>query len=186
MSCSFPCPSDDFYSEISSVLNSGRIAQRVSRAWKSRIHGRCKTYAFLDLTTRDGVPKSSLRAYIARSKGNVRKVVLSGSSTDSTLLILTRRCRQLSILRINRSQIALGVLVKEAFTLPNLTVLATDFRFYSDSFIAILERCVSLRTFECRRIICSEPINVLNSNLRRLKVWDDDTYAFPSLGLEVS
>lgn len=136
----------------------GRITQRVSSTWRGRIRDRRRTYACLDLTTWRGVPKSSLRACMARSGGNVRKAVFSRFSNDSDLSILTGQRHKLPILEIRQSDIALNLSVKGACALSNLTVLVTDFRLYTDSFHAILKGRASLRTLECRWIICSSPI----------------------------
>ena len=147
--------------------------QRVSRAWKDFIRGSYKRYTCLDfLVAKRAIPESSLQAYSRRSAsgGGVQEAVLSRFTDDSTLSALVHQCQQLSTLRIYRSGITPDALSKEVRVAQNLTSLIADLQFSVDSFCEILEGCASLRAFECRGIICAEPIKPFTANLRRLKV----------------
>lgn len=155
--------------------------QLVSRAWRSFIHASRKTYVSLNFAAaRQAVPNSTLRAYISRSGGSVREAVLSEFSDDSALSTLAHQCRQLSTLWILFSQVTPEVLLKETHNLSNLTSLVTDLRFSVDDLCEILERCASLRTFECE-ITRRSPIKPFTANLRKLKIWGN-ALAPPSPG----
>ena len=166
------------YSKLFSVLigGGGRIVQRVSRAWRSFIQASSKTYTYLDLSaTERSIDISTFEAYLSRSRGNVREVVLFRFGYFSSLSALVHICPQLSILRIYHSQLTNGpaVFLKEVRILSNLTVLATGPEFWVDEFRGILKGCASLRTLECRAVIPSEPIGAFTANLRRQKIWDE-------------
>lgn len=133
-----------------------------------------KTYTCLDFSAaKRAVSKSTLRAYLSRCGENVREAVLFRFSHDLALSALLRRCQQLSILRVYRSQITPNALLKETRILPNLTVLATDLRFSMDGFRGMLKGCPSLCTFECSGITPTSRVKAFNADLQRLKIWDE-------------
>ncbi|KAK4490382.1 hypothetical protein RD792_001058 [Penstemon davidsonii] len=140
------------------------VVPRVCKSWERAVNGPyCWQEIDIEEWSRDSKPQSveqMLQMLITRSCGSLRKLAVSGLTTDQTILFIANHAQSLQTLRLPRSEIKDAIIEKVAGKLSTLTYLDLSYciNIGAQALEAIGKHCKLITTL--RRVM--HPLEVID------------------------